>query len=448
MKSFLLPLALFSTLLSWSLPAQADAKVQVGYHANGEANGKFEFPGIPAPSRNDAATDATFTLIDGDMDRNGGALGKLHDGALPGDEDDPANNFFLRGAGARLLVDLGKVTEIGSIQSYSWHPGARGPQVYKLYGSEGSAAGFNAKPEKGAELEKSGWQKVADVDTRKAGPQLGGQYAVSITGNAGALGKFRYLIFEIEPTVSGNTQSNTFYSEIDVTDLHATAKAEPAAAAKANAEAFEIAGTPYRFTLDVSETPELADWARNKLVPVVQQWYPKIVEMLPSEGYVAPQRFSITFLKDMQGVAATSGTRVVGALSWYRKNMEGEGIGSIVHELVHVAQQYRGGGRPPGWLIEGIPDYIRWYLYEPQSHGAEIPPSRAANARYDASYRTSANFLNWVSGKYDKELVRKLNAEMRQGRYKEELWKEITGHTVQELGDEWKAALAQKTAAQ
>src|SRR5439155_26122879 len=104
MKSFLLPLALISTVFSLGLSARGEAKVQVGYHANGEGSPKFEFPGLPAPSRNDAATDATFTLIDGDIDRNGGALGKLHDGALPGDEDEPANNFFLRGAGARLLV--------------------------------------------------------------------------------------------------------------------------------------------------------------------------------------------------------------------------------------------------------------------------------------------------------------------------------------------------------
>ena len=26
----------------------------------------------------------------------------------------------------------------------------------------------------------------------------------------------------------------------------------------------------------------------------------------------------------------------------------------------------------PGWLTEGIPDYIRWFLYEPQSHGADV----------------------------------------------------------------------------
>ncbi len=46
-----------------------------------------------------------------------------------------------------------------------------------------------------------------------------------------------------------------------------------------------------------------------------------------------------------------------------------------------------------------------------------------------------------MTDKYDKELVRKLNALLRQGKYKEDIFKELTGKTVQELGDEWKTSL-------
>jgi hypothetical protein len=45
-----------------------------------------------------------------------------------------------------------------------------------------------------------------------------------------------------------------------------------------------------------------------------------------------------------------------------------------------------------------------------------------------------------------KNIVRKLNAAAHQGKYNEELWKEATGHTVQELGDEWKRSLEKKIA--
>jgi hypothetical protein len=56
--------------------------------------------------------------------------------------------------------------------------------------------------------------------------------------------------------------------------------------------------------------------------------------------------------------------------------------------------------------------------------------------------------LNWVTQTYDKNIVRKLNAAARQGKYNEELWKEATGRTVQELGDEWKKSLEKKIAAE
>ena len=62
-------------------------------------------------------------------------------------------------------------------------------------------------------------------------------------------------------------------------------------------------------------------------------------------------------------------------------------------------------------------------------------------ARYDASYRVSANFLNWVVVNHDKDLVRKLNAVAREGKYNADIWTNWTGHTVQELGDIWKASL-------
>lgn len=64
--------------------------------------------------------------------------------------------------------------------------------------------------------------------------------------------------------------------------------------------------------------------------------------------------------------------------------------GAIVHEMVHVVQQYRGRGNP-GWLVEGIADYFRWFVYEPPSKQPHPDLSRAS---YRDSYRTTAAFLN------------------------------------------------------
>ena len=217
---------------------------------------------------------------------------------------------------------------------------------------------------------------------------------------------------------------------------------------------FQTADGKCAITIDTSATPELTDWADHKLAPILALWYPKIVALLPSAGFTAPPDYSITVQK-MDGVAYTSGTNVFVSEQWIRDQMNGEAIGSIVHESVHVIQQYHGSG--PSWLIEGMADYVRWFKFEPQSHGADIVwmrqlgprPGDACSIvipctdghfspRYDASYRISANFLNWVSVKYDSHIVTELNAELRQRKYAHDFWKRHTKKTVQELGNEWK----------
>jgi hypothetical protein len=85
-------------------------------------------------------------------------------------------------------------------------------------------------------------------------------------------------------------------------------------------------------------------------------------------------------------------------------------------------------------------------LYEPETRGAEITARNLDRARYDASYRITGNFLNWVTEAHDRDIVAKLNAAAREGRYREELWVEHTGRTVQQLGDEWKAYVSEGVA--
>jgi hypothetical protein len=102
------------------------------------------------------------------------------------------------------------------VNTYSWHPDTRGPQVYKLYASDGSAAEFKADPKRSTDPEKCGWKLVAKVDTRPKEGIGGGQYGVSISDNGGSLGKYRYLLLDTNQTESDDPFGNTFYSEIDV----------------------------------------------------------------------------------------------------------------------------------------------------------------------------------------------------------------------------------------
>jgi hypothetical protein len=192
--------------------------------------------------------------------------------------------------------------------------------------------------------------------------------------------------------------------------------------------------------IDTSAAPDLTDWAKNKLAPVLAEWYPKIVALLPSPGYTAPARYYLTIMP-MDGVAYTTGTNVFVSASWCSDQMNGEAVGSLVHESVHVVQQYD-FGNAPSWLVEGMADYVRWFKYEPQSHGADIVWMRKMGKKfsphYNDSYRISANFLNWITEKYDSNAVTEVDAALRQGNYTDDFWKQHIGKTVQELGGEWK----------
>jgi hypothetical protein len=125
-----------------------------------------------------------------------------------------------------------------------------------------------------------------------------------------------------------------------------------------------------------------------------------------------------------------------------------------------LARRNAAGGRGrsnTGWLTEGIPDYIRWFLYEPQSHGAgasyiqgriasDAKKDKVYEPKYNDSYRVSANFLNYVTRKYDRHIVTKLNDALRQGKYYEDIWADDTGKTLQELSAEWLAVVHKELA--
>ncbi|HTB84177.1 MAG TPA: basic secretory protein-like protein [Candidatus Sulfotelmatobacter sp.] len=420
--------------------ARAEIKVVVGYNDNDAASPAFKFQTVPPTSANNAATSAIFTIVDGEVDPNSGGVDKLNDGKLPEEADEPAENFFFAdgSAGGRIQVDLKSVTEIRKVNSYSWHPNTRGPQVYKLYAADGTATNFNAAPKNGIPPESCGWTIIANVNTKPKSAGGGGQYCASIANSGGILGKYRYLLFDIATTERDDDFGNTFYSEINVVDVRAPVTTNGPADIPKD---FTIKTDDGHCTITINtvKAPQLKDWAETKLAPVLAEWYPKISAMLASDGYVPPDHFKLT-LKPMDGVAFTSGHNVVANSDWLEKELNGEAIGSLVHEEVHVVQQFKGNN--PGWLVEGSADYIRWFKYDADKHGADMVWFRKRgkdfSPKYNDSYRITANFLNWVSEKYDPDIVCQLNAAMREGKYDDDLWKQFTGHALQDLGAAWK----------
>jgi len=423
----------------------AEVKVVIDHNREAVAAAAFKFKHVPSPAKNDAASTAKFTLVDGLCDGNNSDLSVLHDGKVPNMQDQPGKNFFFGPGqdGGRVAIDLDRAIEVKQVNTYSWHPTTRGPQVYKLYAADGSARGFDVRPKKGTDPVKCGWNLVVTVDTRPKSGTGGGQYGVSIFDDAArAIGTYRYLLFDICPTEKDDPFGNTFYSEIDVVDaagpkvLEAVAAAIPAISKSPQSARCEI-------SIDYTESPDLKEWVEKKLQPTADKWYPKIIEALPSTNFKAPLRVSITITDDFRGVAATfSGERVLCNRQWLTANRDGESVGAVVHELVHVVQHYGSGpgSKPnPVWLVEGIADYIRWFQYEPVPSGTR--PHNTDQASYTDSYRTTAGFLNFLVKTHDQEIVAKLNVAMRQGKYSDILWKEYTGNTVDELWKEYVASL-------
>lgn len=180
--------------------------------------------------------------------------------------------------------------------------------------------------------------------------------------------------------------------------------------------------------VDTSEVPELKEWGDNA-AKLIQQWHPKIAEMLKQDGFKPPREIHVVFKKDMEGVAHTIRNQIVIAGNWVKKHPEDTGM--VIHELVHAIQAYPRGG--PFWLVEGIADYIRFYKYEPQTGLRGINPERQS---YRDGYRTSAQFVAWLENT-NPGIVQKINEAIRKHEYRNVMIREMTGKSVEQLWDEF-----------
>jgi hypothetical protein len=194
------------------------AKVVFDHNPNSATTREFKFKSIASPVKDDAAANAKLSLVDGELDQGGAELSALTDGRLPHDEDEPGANVFFRAgsSGGRFRMDFATPIEIIQVNTYSWHPNTRGPQLYKLYAADGSDPKFNPDPKRGVDPASCGWKFIALVSTLSDKDEEGGQYAASLTDPSGSLGKYRYLLFDCYVTELYDNWGNTFYSEIDV----------------------------------------------------------------------------------------------------------------------------------------------------------------------------------------------------------------------------------------
>ena len=194
--------------------------------------------------------------------------------------------------------------------------------------------------------------------------------------------------------------------------------------------------------VEMPKDPALANYLKGQQ-KLGEEWYPKIIKILGAEGQELPTTFTMHMDDEMKVPAAAGGGVIGYGTAYISKHLDDTGV--IVHELTHVVQSYprQKAGVDAGWLVEGIADYIRWFNFEPKS---ARPHPKADKAHARDSYRVTGAFLDWAKGKYNKDLIKKLNASLHAGDYTDDLWKTLTGHDLDSLDTEWRATLPSATA--
>jgi hypothetical protein len=187
-------------------------------------------------------------------------------------------------------------------------------------------------------------------------------------------------------------------------------------------------------TVDTTDAPETAAWAAAAK-RVVQDWYPNLTSWLSTQNYKSPREIRLIFKKTLEVPAYTSGSSITINGKWVTDHPND--LGMVVHELTHVVQSYPDYRGKPGWLVEGIADYTRWWRYEPEAPRSRIDPIKAT---YHDAYRTTAWWLAYVSDKYDRRLVPALDLAMRNKKDPMPIFQQMTGKTPDELWTEFMAS--------
>lgn len=201
--------------------------------------------------------------------------------------------------------------------------------------------------------------------------------------------------------------------------------------------------------VDATDFPEGKEWIDTAKV-LVETWFTTVCGWLGTDGrdpatgekkgeaFQPPKVIHLVIKKEISAPAYTTGGTITVNGKWITAHPDD--LGMMIHELTHVVQHYGGGRRVPGWLVEGIADYIRWWRYEPELHATsgrtKIDP---AKSNYTDSYRTTALWLAWCGRKYNMALVPSLDKAMRDREDPMPIFEKLTGKTAPDL---WKEFVA------
>lgn len=201
----------------------------------------------------------------------------------------------------------------------------------------------------------------------------------------------------------------------------------------ANAQAKEAreAVTVRVDTTQVADRPHLVHWA-GQAEQLIREWHPRISNLLVSKGFEPPADIMLVIKNQEKGVGHTAGKTITIMSGWIEKHPDDWGL--VIHELTHVIQRYK---KTPGWVTEGVADYIRWAIYEGKP--LKTFPCPDIPKGYTKGYRAAAGFLLWLESDLAPGIVSRINAASREGAFREEVFAEMTGSSLDKLWDQYRA---------
>jgi len=186
-------------------------------------------------------------------------------------------------------------------------------------------------------------------------------------------------------------------------------------------------------TVDTSQSPDLAAWART-VENRAAAWWKIISQELASPGYVPPDAVKLIVTKTRPSGWGGPGQADTIFLNAAFSQAHPEHLNYIAHDMVHVVQTYR--GQVKIWLFTGIADYVRYYVLFPLDPERFFKPGAGD---YRRGFSIAAALLDWVERTQGVGSVRRLNAAMREGRDGEQTLQAMIGMTLDEA---WAKVLA------
>jgi hypothetical protein len=202
------------------------------------------------------------------------------------------------------------------------------------------------------------------------------------------------------------------------------------------AQASPLLTFAYGRHFDSAEQKALEAWS-GVLARLADGWWRTITTRLASPGFTPVDQITIDFddIHIPGAPALTRGSVIeVDARGLLARLRDPDALAMISHEMVHVAQRYP---HAPGWLVEGIADYMRYYVLIPDDPGRAF---QARGATWHDGYQASAGFLDWAEQGRPGTVTR-LNAALRAGEDGEALLRETVG---QPLPQAWTAYIESK----